>query len=214
MTSISRTTPAPVDVKTLPRLTAALSDEDLPDDLLVYDHHGLSGCATPMPVHYARYYPSLFRDSSGFHGKRGRMRKHFSASLRNVAHLDLNSSIQLAAGPQATVLRAPLSLPHHAEGGKTVSIAVKVARGVCGAHQSLMEEGSLFSSVSRSLTHENDGNGDRIPNFYGCYLRVRKDGSMKARSHDEGCDAECEREVFWASPILLMEECEETVCAV
>lgn len=218
------------NVDSIPALNVIIRDECLPDDLMVYDRLGITGRIAQTPIHYARFYPVLPRDSSGYpNGKRGRMHKYFSAPLRHVAHLYLDCAAQLSSGSQSVVLRTPVVLPDRLDGRdegkmKMVSVVVKLARGVCGAHQRLMEEANLFSSVSRMLPTTahcsdaaSDGNTDfgvdDIPKFYGYYLPVRRDGSMKIRAHDDGCDEECEREVMWASPILLLEECEETISA-
>ncbi|RDX52437.1 hypothetical protein OH76DRAFT_157787 [Lentinus brumalis] len=199
-------------------LKTSISSGRFPDDLLVYGDVGST-------VHYSRVYPVLPRDSTGFpHGKRGRMRKSFPASSRNVAHLYLTSAVTLDAGPQTTVLRAPLSLPHRASGGSLATVVVKLAQNLCGAHQRLTEEAELFNAVSPVLGEEPPhGRPDNpqeleveradIPTFYGFYLPVRKDGSMRFRAHDECCDEGCECEVRWMTPILLLEESAETVVA-
>ncbi|KAI0767603.1 hypothetical protein C8Q74DRAFT_967028 [Fomes fomentarius] len=132
--------------------------------------------------------------------------------LRHVAHLYLDCAAQLSSGSQSVVLRTPVVLPDYLDGrdeGKTSMVSVVV---------------NLFSSVSRmfattahcydaALDGNVDFGVDDIPKFYGCYLPVRRDGSMKIRAHDDGCNEECEREIMWASPILLLEECEETISA-
>ncbi|KAI0719746.1 hypothetical protein C8T65DRAFT_33812 [Cerioporus squamosus] len=220
----------PITTDSIRPLKTCISTGHFPDDLLV---HGYVGSVSQPTVHYSRVYPVFPRDSTGFpNGKRGRMRKSFAASSRNVAHLYLTSAVTLDSGMHTTILRAPLSLPLPSEDGSPVTVVVKLAHQVCGAHQRLMEEAALFNAISplfdedlpysrpeSSSDHdgsgENTGSGDtsNVPKFYGFYLPVRKDGSMRFRAHAEGCDEGCQREVQWMTPILLLEESAETVVA-
>ncbi|RPD61827.1 hypothetical protein L226DRAFT_570149 [Lentinus tigrinus ALCF2SS1-7] len=203
-------------------LKTSISTEHFPDDLLV---HGNVESVSQATIHYSRVYPIFPRDYTGFPGgKRGRMRKWFAdaALSRNVAHLHLASAVQLLSDAHATVLRAPLSLPHESDDGSLVSVVVKIAHHTCGAHQRLVEEAELFNAISPLLEDDpaqNEPDADenaenrevKIPRFYGFYLPVRKDGSMRFRSHGELCDEECQQEVPWMTPILLLGgETEET----
>ncbi|KAI0752594.1 hypothetical protein C8Q80DRAFT_464034 [Daedaleopsis nitida] len=195
-------------------LRTVLAEDHYPDDLLVYDSSARTGRATRHPIHYARLYPVLLRDSSGFpNGKRGRMPKYFSTSLRNVAHLYLDSAELLDSGSRSVVYRAPVTLPPR-KSQQSASVVAKLAHATCGAHQYLLEEAALFDNISRAYPLDDaDTSAEEFPKFYGCYLPVRKDGSIRVRSHGEECDEGCEREVLWASPIVLLEQREDTAVA-
>ena len=190
----------------------SIPSDQFPDDLLVHDNSALKSFTT---THYARVYPVFPRDSTKFpNGKRGRMRKWFdvAALSRNVAHLHLNSADTLASDAQIAVLRAPLSLPHGPEDASLVSVVAKVAHHTCGAHHRLLVEAELFNIISPLVEEKLEGGENvNIPRFYGLYLPVRKDGSTRFRSHGEGCNEDCRQEVLWKTPILLLEECAETV---
>ncbi|KAI1792712.1 hypothetical protein LXA43DRAFT_311304 [Ganoderma leucocontextum] len=223
--------PKPLPPGPVPKLRTLLSDDVFPSDLLVHDTRNLTGRTTSRPIRYARVYPILPQDTNSHpNGKHGRTSKLQGRPRRNLAHLFLGAAVELDCGRRTATYLAPLTLPYHGT-DRTFSLIAKLAHGICGAHQRLLQEAELFDGICRLLEGDvfdiqadcavKNSDPDSttgsspagLPYFYGFYLPVRKNKSTRVRAHGGGCNENCEQEVLWTTPILLLEECDDSVVA-
>ncbi|KAI0634603.1 hypothetical protein C8Q77DRAFT_1157398 [Trametes polyzona] len=144
-------------LRRLERLQTFIPDTLLPDDLLIHvlgKIRRLSDASTPShPVRYVRVYPKSSTDvasaANAYDGRRPGAPVH-------TAHLYLRRANRLGEGNHSHVYRAPLSLrlDPDSEEASRVSVAVKVASGLCDAHAMLRTEAQLYNAFPRRMMED------------------------------------------------------------
>ncbi|KAI0329815.1 hypothetical protein GY45DRAFT_842045 [Cubamyces sp. BRFM 1775] len=158
----------PFELDELEPLDAFIPDALFPETLIVHDPGNLTNHlqdAQPrdpragVPVRYVRIYPKPSAQSPASADPSASPAEAKCASLRAnpaVARLYLRRRFRLGFGNHSEVYRAPLvlRLDEDSQTPRRVSVAAKIARDVCGAHEMLRREAKMYNTFPRSFQED------------------------------------------------------------